>query len=220
MPRLNLAALTAEELQHLLGEAATQRLLPDISSARLAGRPCPGPPVSATLTFERLEERDWGATPEQARTLKAYDAQLQGLGAVPVGLYYVAEQNAARHQRAYLLEGDMALALRWSETPDGLASPLPFVQAVSLSRDRISGIAASLSSSAEQPFAPTPSEEVDVRLLPGRNPDELLSAHRLLAARHGRGQKLVNEADWTRAFVGIHGLNLQAWTRRGLLLPH
>ena len=218
MPRLNLVALTAEELQHLLGEAAAQRLLPDISSARLAGRPCPGPSLSAELSFERLEERDWGASPEQARLLKAHDTQVQALGAVPVGIYYVPEQSAARHQRAYLIEGDTALSLRWSETPDGPVQP-PFVQAVSLSRDKVSGIAASLSSTSAVPFSPALSEELDVRLLPGVSAADLLAAHRQLAARHGRGQKLVGEADWTRAFQRLRTLNYQAWTRRGLLLP-
>ncbi|WP_293911567.1 hypothetical protein [Deinococcus sp.] len=217
MPRLNLATLTAEELQHLLGEAAAQRLLPDVSSSRLAGRPYPGPSLSGALSFEAQRERDWGATPDQSRSIKATHTELQGCGAEPLGVYYAAELTEARHQRAYLLDGDTALSLRWSESPDGPPLP-PFMQAVTLSRDRASGIAASLSSTSGLPFSPASSEEIDVRLLPGASVPEFLAAHRNLAIRHGRGQKLAGEADWMRAFQAVRLLNYNAWTRRGLLM--
>ncbi|WP_225429785.1 MULTISPECIES: hypothetical protein [Deinococcus] len=216
MPHLNLVPLTAEELQHLLGKAAAQRLLPDISSARLAGRPFPGPEVSGDLSFEVREERDWGASPEQSRAIKALGGELLGLGALPLGVFYAPELPEARHQRAYLLD-DAALSLRWSETPSGPALP-PFVQAVTLSRDKASGIAASLSSTSGLPFSPGSSEELDVRLLPGAPLSEFLAAHRNLAVRHGRGQKLSGEQDWMRAFQTVRQLNFQAWTRRGLLI--
>ena len=94
----------------------------------------------------------------------------------------------------------------------------PFVQAVTLSRDKASGIAASLSSTSGLPFSPGSSEELDVRLLPGASMNEFLIAHRQLAIRHGRGQKLISEADWMRAFQTVRQLNYQAWIRRGLLL--
>ncbi|GAA4009251.1 hypothetical protein GCM10022631_22040 [Deinococcus rubellus] len=217
VPRLNLATLTAEELQHLLGEAAAQRLLPDISSARLAGRPSPGPEVTHELSFEARDERDWGASPEQSRSIRALDHELQQLGAQPLGVFYAPQLAGARHQRAYLLDQDTALALRWSETPDAQTLP-PFVQAVTLSRDKASGIAASLSSTSGLPFSPGSSEELDVRLLPGAAMSEFLAAHRQLAIRHGRGQKLMGEADWMRAFQTVRQLNYQSWTRRGLLL--
>ncbi len=217
MPRLNLASLTAEELQHLLGDAATQRLLPDVSSARLAGRPYPGPEVSGELSFEARAERDWGASPEQARALKTLGSELQALGAAPLGVFYAPQLPSARHQRAYLLDSDTALSLRWSETSSGPALP-PFIQAVTLSRDRASGIAASMSSTSGLPFSPANSEELDVRLLPGASSADFLSGHRNLAIRHGRGQKLSTEADWMRAFQTVRLLNFQAWTRRGLLL--
>lgn len=217
MPRLNLAALTAEELQYLLGDAAAQRLLPEISSARLAGRASPGPEITQELSFEATDERDWGASPEQSRALKSLDQDLRQLGAQPLGVFYASQLPEARHQRAYLFDQDTALALRWSETPDAQVLP-PFVQAVTLSRDKASGIAASLSSTSGLPFAPGSSEELDVRLLPGAAMNEFLTAHRQLAIRHGRGQKLTGEADWMRAFQTVRQLNYQAWTRRGLLL--
>ncbi|AWN22369.1 hypothetical protein DKM44_03225 [Deinococcus irradiatisoli] len=217
MARLNLASLTAEELQHLLGDAAAQRLLPEISSARLAGRAYPGPEVTGELSFEARSERDWGASPEQARALRTLDSDLISLGAAPLGVFYAPQLPGARHQRAYLLDNDTALALRWSETFSGPALP-PFIQAVTLSRDRASGIAASMSSTSGLPFSPASSEELDVRLLPGVSSAEFLAGHRNLAARHGRGQKLSGEADWMRAFQMVRQLNFQAWTRRGLLM--
>ena len=218
VPHLNLVTLTAEELQHLLGEAATQRLMPEISQARLAGRAFAGPEVWTTLAFEPQPERDWGASPEQSRSLRSLDAELRALGAEPLGVYYAPELSGSRHQRAYLFEGEAALALRWSETPTAAAAPAPFVQAVTLSRDKASGIAASLSSTSGLPFSPASSEELDVRLLPGASPSELLTAHRQLAIRHGRGQKLSGEADWIRAFQAVRLLNYQSWMRRGLLM--
>lgn len=217
MPSLNLVTLTAEELQHLLGKAAAQRLLPDISSARLSGRPFPGTEVSGELSFEARAERDWGASPEQSRAIKALGGELLGLGATPLGAFYAPELPEARHQRAYLLDQDTALSLRWSETPSGPALP-PFVQAVTLCRDKASGIAASLSSTSGLPFSPGSSEELDVRLLPDIPLGEFLAAHRNLAARHGRGRKLSGETDWMRAFQIVRQLNFQAWTRRGLLI--
>ncbi len=218
VPRLNLVSLTSEELQTLLGEAAAQRLLPDISSARLAGKPYLGDEVRGELQFEALEERDWGATPEQSRRLRTLDNALLGAGATPLGVYYTPGVIGARHQRAYLLEPDIALALRWSETPEG--APLtPFLQAVTLTRDRASGIAASLSSTDGRTFSPTPSEELDVRLIPNAEDlAEFLAAHRALAIRHGKGQKLSSEADWQRAFQTVRLLNYNAWYRRGLLV--
>lgn len=217
MPRLNLVTLTAEELQALLGEAAAQRLLPDISSARLAGKPYLGDEVVGEMQFEALEERDWGATPEQARALRTLDSELCQAGAEPLGVFYSPELQGARHQRAYLLEPDTALALRWSETPEGTPPP-PFLQAVTLTRDRASGIAASLSSTSSAVFSPAPSEELDIRLVPEAEVSEFLSAHRNLAIRHGKGQKLSGEADWKRAFQAVRLLNYNAWLRRGLLV--
>lgn len=218
VPRLNLATLTAEELQTLLGEAAAQRLLPEISSARLAGKSYLGPEVSGEMQFEALEESDWGATPEQTRILRTLSSELLEAGATPLGVYYTPELAGARHQRAYLLEPDTAIALRWSETPEG--TPIaPFLHAITLTRDRASGIAASLSSTNGSAFSPAPSEELDIRLIPeASNVQEFLSAHRALAIRHGKGQKLSGEADWKRAFQAVRLLNYNAWYRRGLLV--
>lgn len=217
MPRLNLATLTSEELQHLLGDAAAQRVMPDVSSARLAGRPYAGPQVSGDLSFEAKAERDWGASAEQSRAIKAIGNELEALGAAPLGVYYAPQLPEARHQRAYLFESDIALTLRWSETVSGPILP-PFIQAVTLSRDKASGITASLSSTSGLAFTPASSEELDVRLLSKMPPAEFLAAHRNLAIRHGRGQKLSSETDWMRAFQVVRQLNFQAWTRRGLLM--
>ena len=217
MPHLNLAALTAEELQYLLGEAAAQRLLPEISSARLAGKLYPGPSRSGELSFEALGERDWGASPEQSRLLRVLDAELLTLGASPLGVYYSPQLAGARHQRAYFVGEETALSLRWSETPDTLVWA-PFIQAVTLCRDNASGISASLSSTSGVPSSPASSEEIDLRLLPGGTATQLLTHHRQLAIRHGRGQKLAGEAGWMRAFQAVRQLNFAAWARRGLLL--
>ncbi|WP_216318968.1 hypothetical protein [Deinococcus aestuarii] len=215
--RLNLCALTADELETLLGEGAAQGRLPDVNRARLEGRPLPGPPIHTALTFEALEERAWGATPEQARTLAALDTELRESGAEPLGVYYAPTLPESRHLRAYLWGPDVAFALRWSETPDSPRPAPPLVQAVTWLRDRASGVACVLSTTAE-PSAPALSEEVDVRVLPGASSSELLTAHRASVVRHGRGGKLAGEGGWVRAWQELHALNVVAWIRRGLLL--
>ncbi|ADV68230.1 hypothetical protein [Deinococcus maricopensis] len=216
-PRLNLAALTGEELEALLGPGQTQRLLPDISAARLATRPYPGPTLPEALTFEALQERDWGGTQDVTRRLRALRADLDAAGAVPLGVYYVPALPEARHQSAHLDHQDTAVAVRWSETPEGQEGA-PFLQAVSLLRDRASGIAAVLTSTSPMPFAPTLSEEVDGAQLPTLGAAEFLAAHRARSARHGRAVKLSTEADWQRAWQALRALNLSAWQRRGLVI--
>ena len=215
--RLNLAGLTAEELQRLLGEAAAQRLLPQTTRARLEGKPLPGSVVPPELSFEAQGERGWGATPEAARALSRLCADLSALGGLDLGVYSLPHLADARHQRALLFAPDIALALRWSETPEAGAPPSPFLVAVTLLRDRASGTAAVLSSSGELPLVPTPSEEVDARLHLGATPAALLEAHRQQVARHGRGVRLQGASNWMRAFQTVWQLNLEAWERRGLL---
>ncbi|UQN05894.1 hypothetical protein [Deinococcus sp. QL22] len=225
--RLNLAALTAEELQVLYGVNAAQSVLPDVSRARLEGRTLPGPDIQMTLTFAPLPERGWGASPEQTRALAAEDAALRGLGAQELGVHYAPLISGARHQRAYLLEPDTALALRWSETPDTTHSPHgqtppPFVQAVTWLKDRASGVACVLTTAAAEPPTPTLSEQIDLHRHPDLTAAALLDIHRAHVLRHGRGQKLTpteHAAEgWVRAWQAVYALNVAAWTRRGLLL--
>ncbi|MBI0445650.1 hypothetical protein D9600_06705 [Deinococcus sp. DB0503] len=219
--RLDLAALTADELQTLLGEGAAQGRLPEVTRARLEGRALPGPVLHTALTFEPLEERAWGATPEQARTLAALDSELRAAGAEPLGVYHVPLLSEMRYLRAYLSGPDVAVALRWSERseiPQVSRPARPFVQAVTWLRDRASGVACVFSTTATEPPVPALSEEADVRFLPTAAPAELLTAHRAAVLRHGRGGKVVGTEGWQRAWQEFHALNVAAWTRRGLLL--
>jgi hypothetical protein len=220
--RLNLAALTAEELQRLLGEAAAQRLMPEVSQARLEGRPVAGDVVPREQEYQPQPERSWGATPELARQLISGRGELLALGALDLGVYRQPQLQGARHLRAFLLAPDTALALRWSETPEAGRATAPFVLAATLLRDRASGTAAVLSSTSELPFVPTQSEEIDARLYQGQGAQAMLEAHRLQVARHGRGVRLGQvpgneQADWMKVYAAVRQLNLAAWTRRGLL---
>ncbi|ULH15405.1 hypothetical protein MF271_16000 [Deinococcus sp. KNUC1210] len=216
-PRLNLAALTAEELVLLLGEAAAQRLMPEVSQARLEGRVLLGHAVPAEQLYEAQAERGWGATPEAARRLSTLRSELVALGGVDLGVYYLPLLPEVRHQRAYVFAPDTALSLRWSESPESAQSAVPFLVAATLLKDRASGTAAVLSSTAALPFVPTQSEEIDARLHQGASPKALLEAHHTQVARHGRGVRLANEADWLKVQTTVRRLNLAAWTRRGLL---
>lgn len=217
--RLNLAALTSDELQTLLGPGAAQGRLPEVNQARLEGRSLPGPVVPTTLTFEPLDERAWGATPEQSRMLAAVDAELRTAGAQALGVFYGPGRREARHQRGYLLGSDVSVALRWSETPAAPRPARPFVEAVTWLRDRASGLACVLSTTIPEMPAPALSEEVDLRALPGASVPELLAAHRAAVLRHGRGARVAGEEGWARAWQELRTLNVAAWTRRDLLLP-
>ncbi len=227
--RLNLAALTAEELQHLLGEAAAQRLMPEVSQARLEGRALAGDVVPREQEYQLQPERGWGSTPELARQLSSLRGELAQLGGTDLGVYYLPQLAEVRHLRAYLFAPDTALALRWSETPGSVRAPAPFLLAATLLRDRASGTAAVLSSTSALPFVPTQSEEIDARLHQGApspsatSVQALLETHRLQVARHGRGVRLGlvagNEyADWLKVFATVRQVNMAAWTRRGLLV--
>lgn len=224
--RLDLAALTAEELERLLGSGPAQKLLPDLSAARMAQRPYAGPEVATELHFESLSGDGWGATAEHARALRALQSEALGLGYAELGALYLPGVLEARHHLAFAGEGQVALALRWSESPEhhgeGHPAAGPFLQALSLLRDRASGVAAVLTSTAATqapvPFAPALSEEVDGASLPGAGAAEALAAHQTRVARHGRGVKIQTLHDWTRAWQVLRGLNLAAWTRRGALL--
>ncbi len=168
--RLDLAALTAEELQHLLGEAAAQRMMPEVSQARLEGRTVAGDLIPREQEYQPQVERSWGKTPELARQLSGLRGELAQLGGTDLGVYYLPLLAEVRHLRAYLFAPDTALALRWSDTPGSARAPAPFLLAATLLRDRASGTAAVLSSTSALPFVPTQSEEIDARLYQGAAP--------------------------------------------------
>ena len=221
--RLNLAALTAEELGHLLGAESAQRLMPEVSQARLEGRAVLGDPVPPEQVYQSQDERSWGGTPELARQLSALRQELAQQGGLDLGVYYLPLLSEVRHLRAFLYAPDTALALRWSETPEGGRAPAPFLLAATLLRDRASGTAAVLSSTSALPFVPTQSEEIDARLLQGAGVQALLESHRAQVSRHGRGVRLgqvggQEQADWLKVHALVRQLNLAAWTRRGVLV--
>ncbi|WP_229784422.1 hypothetical protein [Deinococcus radiotolerans] len=220
MPRrLNLAALTDDELQQLVGQDRAVTLLPDLSLARLEGRTVPGAAVADHLAPQALDERAWGATPEQARAISALHQDLLAAGAQALGTYYLPGVSEVRHLRAYRIEPDCSAGLRWSETPETAGSGWPFVQLLTWLRDRASGSACVLTSNTRQPYAPSLSEEIDVHLHPDCPLPDLLSAHRGHVLRHGRAQKLPADGDWTRPWQAMHALNLTAWDRRNLIIP-
>ena len=165
--RLNLAALTAEELQHLLGQEAAQRMMPEVSQARLEGRVLAGDVILREQEYQSQVERGWGKTPELARQLSGLRGELTRLGGTDLGVYYLPQLAEVRHLRAFLFAPDTALALRWSETPGSARAPAPFLLAATLLRDRASGTAAVLSGTSSLPFVPTQSEEIDARLYQG-----------------------------------------------------
>ncbi|PYE56471.1 hypothetical protein [Deinococcus yavapaiensis] len=212
---LNLAALTSEELARLIGADAAQKRLPDLTRARMEGKAVLGPDIEPELRFDELEAREWGATIEHARRLKTLAGEFEALEYTPLGAHYAHAILGARHFLAFV-HGDTAAAVRWSETP-AASSEAPFVQLLTLLKDRASGFALVLTTTSPQPLTPAPNEEVAVRLVTGGS-QEAHEAHRAEVARHGRGLKQANVRDWQNAFATLRDLNVAAWTRRGVLL--
>lgn len=216
--RLNLAALTDEELQALLGREQALIRLPEISRARLAAKPAPGPEVHDLLEFENLSERAWGATPEQSRALSDLETALLAEQAQLVGSYYVPSYTEVRHLRALTIDPDTSALIRWSETPESARTAVPFLQLLTWVKDRASGIACVLTNNAAAPPAPAFSEEVDFQHFSGVPVSELLALHRQRVYRQGKTQKLSGDGAWMRSWQALHNLNLTAWARRGLLI--
>lgn len=214
---LNLAALTGDELERLLGVEAAQKLRPDLSRARMEGKAYRGPEVAPELRFELVEEREWGSTVEHTRKLRAYRDALRELEYHEHGTLYAPGLQGARHHVAFTGHTDTAVAVRWSETPEGVTEG-PFLQFVTVLRDRASGVAAVLTTTSVTPLAPAPSEEVAVRHVPGGSPAEAHTAHRSEVTRHARGVKVATVTDWQRSWQALRALNVNAWSRRGLLL--
>lgn len=220
---LNLAALTGEELQRLLGPDLAQKRLPDISRARMQGQVYAGPAVPAELTFTRLEAgAAWGATAADAQRLRALRDGLLGAGFAELGAVYLPDVLGARHALAFLGGADTrgtdtAASVRWSETPGPQSAP-PHVQLLTSLRDRASGSSLVLTTTAVGAPSPAPSEEVAVRHLPGAAAAEAAEAHAREVLRHGRGLKLADLDDWARPWRALHALNRSAWMRRGVLL--
>lgn len=215
--RLNLAALTEGELLTLFGPAETGARLPEITRARLEGRPLLGYEIPAQLPAEPLsaEGRLWGATPEQSRALAARHAELLAEQAEPGGVYVIAAQ-AGLYTRAYTL-GETAIGVQWAES-GGTGGAAPTLRLLTWLRDRGSGLACVQTTSAAQHPAPTVSEEIDLHLHPGLAVAELLKVHRQQVHKLGRPQKLAPEAGWYAAWQAAHDLNLAAWKRRGVVL--
>ncbi len=218
--RLNLTALTDEELQSLVGLDRAMGLMPEISHARLESRPVLGPSISEALNFEVLEDRAWGATPEQTRQLQSLRDAFEALGAEDQGIYYAPHLSEMRHTRGYVLEPDVAASVRWSDTPESPRTAKPYVQFVSWPRDNASGIACIVTTNLNYDPAPAISEEIDYFFHPEASVEELLNLHRQHALRHGKVQKVNGNAGWLKAWQAVHALNLAAWRRRGLLLPN
>ncbi len=228
----NLAALTGEELERLLGEAAAQKLRPDVSRARMEGKPYRGPELAAALRFEPLGQAGgdqvggsqagarlggWGATPQHARRLSALAGELRAQDFTELGAVYLPGALEARHQLALCGAGHVAAALRWSETL-GERAEAPFAQLLSLLRDRASGFTAVLTSTARRLPAPTLSPEVALRHLPGAGAGEALAVHLGEVARHGRASRVTGLADWARVQQAARALNVAAWSGRGALI--
>lgn len=187
--RVNLALLTTEELERLLGAEAALALLPDLEGQRLRGRTLPGP-LARGLALpgqggERPARRELGAAARELRAMPRGFVPPYGAGA-----YWGADLSLA-----WDTDGAYAFSLLRSGAELGV-----------------------LSVSAAVPPSPTPSEAVITVHLPGLSPAELIAAHRVRLARHGKAQPLGSAEAAAVAWNALADANRHSWERRGLLL--
>lgn len=216
--RLDLAALTDEELHTLLGPERALALLPEVSRARLNGQALAGPPIEEALTFTPLAGNGpWGAAPEDTRRIARLNQALRDLGAEPHGAYQMGMHGGHHWVLAYTLDDLGVALLRWSEERTVGLQP-PYVVLLTWLKNPSVGTACVTSSSAQHLPVPALSEEIDAHLHPELPPAELMTLHRQHVARHGKAQKLAAPDAWLAAWQAVHDLNLRAWRRRGLLV--
>ncbi|WP_412029221.1 hypothetical protein [Deinococcus yunweiensis] len=211
---LNLAGLTDEELHGLLGADRALAVLPDVSRARLGGRPVPGPDLPATLRFTLCDPGIPGGTPEHTRQIAAHDAALREAGATGSGETWLQVPGSVS-VRPFTVGSDTSVLLTWNdrEPAAGVA-----VQLLTWMRDQASGSAVVLTETRPAGRLPAPSEEVDVHVHSGMGIAALLNLHAGHVLRHGRTRRLGADADWSAPWQELYLLNLRAWERRGLLL--
>ncbi len=216
--RLNLAALTEAELLALYGPAGVQARFPEISRARLQGQPILNGEVPPTLMLEdtHLTSQAPGATPQQSLALKQLHAALLETGALADATFLLPPTHERAFLRAYVL-GETAICVRWLELPAPPRQADPALFMLTWLRDRASGVACVLTTTAHAP-APAYSEEVDLHLHPEADVPELLRLHRQHVNRHGKPQKLAAAQGWRKIWQALHDLNLRSWQRRGVLV--
>ncbi|MFC3834991.1 MULTISPECIES: hypothetical protein [Deinococcus] len=211
---LNLAGLTDEELHGLLGADRALAVLPEVSRARLGGRPVPGPALPATLHFTPYGAGIPGGTPEHTRQIAAHDAALREAGASGSGETWYMEPGELS-VRPYTLGAGTSVLLSWNDRDPGAGAA---VQLLTWLRDHASGSAVVLTETRPAGRLPAPSEEVDVHVHSGVGIAALLELHVGHVLRHGRTRRLGADADWSAPWQELYVLNLRAWERRGLLL--
>ncbi|GHF30129.1 hypothetical protein HNQ07_000765 [Deinococcus metalli] len=211
---LNLAGLTDEELQALLGADRALAVLPDVSRARLAGRHLPGPALPDRLDVVLQGDGVPGSTPELTRAIAQHAAALVAAGAVEAGGTWRQEPGGL-WVRPYTLGQDTAVLLRWNELEPAAGVG---VQVLTWLKDDASGSAGVLTGNRPAGLVPAPSEEVDVHVQAGLGGRELLEQHAAHVLRHGRTRRLPADAPWWEPWQALYALNLRAWERRGLLL--
>lgn len=217
--RLNLAALTEAELLALFGPAGMQARFPELSRARLHGQPVLNGEIPATLLMQETPMPAPGATPHQSLTLKQLHVALLDAGAQQQATFRIPPEADRAFMRAYVL-GDTALAVRWLEQPATPREADPALFGLTWLRDRASGVACVLTTTAPHAPAPAYSEEADVHVHPDAGVPELLQLHRQHVARHGKPQKLAPEDGWRKIWQALHDLNLRSWQRRGVAVEH
>ncbi|THF88296.1 hypothetical protein E7T09_03580 [Deinococcus sp. KSM4-11] len=211
---LNLAGLTDEELHALLGDDRALAALPDVSRARLSGRPVPGPELPDRLVFTPLHMDVPGSTPDQTRVIAQYEAELVGHGATALpGIWH--QETTSVSMQPYGINDDTALLVRWNERDPAAGVGL---HVLTWLRDQASGSSAVLTVSRSAGLVPAPSELIDVHVHPGVSGERLLELHAGHVLRHGRTRRLSADGAWWEPWQALYELNLVTWQRRGLLL--
>lgn len=198
--KLNLAVLTSNELERLLGLEAVRTVMSELSAAKLVGKAYP-------YVFNPLQEIESIALPAESQQ---WSEELQQLGLKPHPLQL--DSGFFRHLHQMPFSGELVV-VTLNFTPSGSAH----LEAFSVLKDPASGISAVVTTSEPGVFPLEFSEVISYR--PAALPiPQFLEAHQQHVRQFGRPLKQNHPEDPLMVLRLVRDLCVKAWMRRGVLV--
>ena len=198
--KLNLAALTSNELERLLGMEASRGVMSELSAAKLVGRAFP-------YVFNPLDELEAVLTPEESQH---WMQELLELGFRPHPLQL--DTGFFRHLHQVPFSGELMVVLAtWTSSGDA------HLEAFSVLKDPVAGISAVVTTSAPQVFPLEFSEVVSYKQASLPIP-QFLESHQQHVKQFGRPLKQNQAEEPLLVLRLVRELCAKAWLRRCVLI--
>ncbi|GGJ23267.1 hypothetical protein [Deinococcus roseus] len=198
--KLNLAALTSNELERLFGMDASRGMISELSAARLIGKSYPH-------VFEPSAEPEMQDIPAE---VAAWSQDLLELGFKQ----HAAQPDSGffRHLQQMPFSNDlMVVTLNWTDAGQ------THVEAHSVLKDPASGISAVVTTSVPQVFPLEFSEVISYRQAALPIP-QFLESHQQHVRQFGRPLKQNHPEEPLMVLRLVRDLCVRAWLRRGVLI--